>query len=123
MAGDRHDTVVGAHNGKIGGTLSFDVTGDTQHKSGGNIALSAAGRIDLKAMNITLEADQMLTLKVGGSTIVLAGESISISGPTVAIVGSAMVNINGGGANSGGSAQAASPQAPEAPTEADDGTR
>lgn len=123
VAGDRHDTVVGAHNGKIGGTLSFDVTGDTQHKSGGNIALSAAGRIDLKAMNITLEADQMLTLKVGGSTIVLAGESISISGPTVAIVGSAMVNINGGGANSGGSAQAASPQAPEAPTEADDGTR
>ncbi|MFM0626516.1 type VI secretion system Vgr family protein [Paraburkholderia xenovorans] len=123
VTGDRHDTVLGAHKGKIGATLSFDVEGDTQHKSGGNLALSAGGRIDLKAASITLEADQMLTLKVGASTIVLGPAGVSICAPTVAIDGSATVNINGGGASSGGSAQAAAPQAPDAPTEADDGTR
>lgn len=124
VAGDRHDTVTGSHKGKIGGTLSLDVGADTQHKSATNLALTAGEKIDLKAATITLEADQTLTLKVGGSSIVLSASGISIAGVQIAIDGSAMVNINGGGGGGGGaSAQAASPEAPDAPKEADDGTR
>jgi type VI secretion system secreted protein VgrG len=61
-------------------------------------------------MNVVVESNTSLTLKVGSSFIQMSPMSMSIS--------STMVNINSGG--SGGSGSGSSPTAPTEPQEADD---
>ena len=87
--------------------LDFVVDGESKH---------SAGSIHLKADKIVLEGKQEISLKVGGSFIVISPGSVDIKGP--------MVNINTGGNASTASAAAAGVptqmQAPPVPAEPED---
>jgi type VI secretion system secreted protein VgrG len=130
VGADQAITVKGKRQESIGADLEQKVTGnvkttyerDHHHKVTGDLLVGTNGVINLAAMRdfalealnvhakgkigVTLEATASLTLKVGGSSIVISPASITIDAP--------MVSINGGG--SGGSASApAAPQAAQAP--------
>jgi len=102
--GDKHSTVKGNFNEKVGGTLSI-MAGDLQAKLDMKVAIDAGQEIHLKAgVNIVLEAGQ-ITLKAGGSFIVVGPAGVDIVGP--------LVKINSGGA--AGSGSGASPDAAKPP--------
>jgi type VI secretion system secreted protein VgrG len=97
---------------KTGATVSIAATGDVHVKGDANAAVVAAQNVHVKGMNVVVEAATQLTLKVGGSIVVLEAAGVSIVGP--------MVKINSGGAGGSGSgASPVAPTAPEAPAEAE----
>lgn len=97
---------------KIGGSQSLDVAADQDVKVGMKSAVDAGMEIHLKAgMKVVIESGLQLSLKAAGGFIDIGPAGVSISG--------IMVNINSGGAAGAGSG--ASPTAPEAPAEAEEG--
>jgi type VI secretion system secreted protein VgrG len=111
--GDLHLAVKGDQNEKVDGTVSLNAGVGYQAKVGTNYALDAGTEVHVKAgMNLVIESGTMLTLKVGGNFININPAGVFVSGT--------MVMINSGG--SAGSGSGASPQDPQAPTEADTGS-
>jgi type VI secretion system secreted protein VgrG len=109
--GDKHLTVKGDQNEKVSGTVSLKADMDLQQKVGMKHGLDAGMEIHLKAgMNVVIEAGMSITLKAGGGFVVVGPAGVTISGTPVL--------INSGG--SAGSGSGCSPDAPKAPTEADD---
>ncbi len=108
IQGDDHLTIGGDQNEKVSGTVSLTTDADLQQKVSGSFAVGA-GDIHLNGgQNVVIEAGSNLTLKVGGSFVVISAGGVDISGP--------MVNINSGGAaGSGSGASPAEPDAPELP--------
>lgn len=87
---------------KVGGDIGIATDGKFQLKATGDL-VAEAQNVKLKAgAEMTLEATSKLTLKVGGSIVVLDSTGVSIVG--------GVVKINSGG--SGGSAGSASPKEP-----------
>lgn len=73
------------------GTMQLGSDGDALFASRQNVAISAqSGKVEMKAMtNIVLEATATISLKCGGSSVVLSPGGVNIVGP--------MVMINSGG--------------------------
>ena len=114
VEGNLHSEVVSNRNEKVGQTLSLQVGQNLQEKSGQNYAHEAGMEIHLKAgMNVVIEAGLELTIKASGGFINIGPAGIAISGT--------LVLINSGGA--AGSGSGSSPEDPQAPDEADDGSK
>ena len=117
VLGDLNVGVIGATGLKVGGALDIKSDGAMAVTSGGamdvavgaSLTISATGSVHIKATTgIVIDGGTSLSIKVGGTFIVLDPSGVSIVGP--------MVKNNSGG--SGGSASAASkanPTAPQAP--------
>ena len=114
VEGNLHSEVVSNRNEKVGQNLSLQVGQNLQEKSGQNYAHEAGMEIHLKAgMNVVIEAGLELTIKASGGFINIGPAGIAISGT--------LVLINSGGA--AGSGSGSSPEDPQAPDEADDGSK
>jgi type VI secretion system secreted protein VgrG len=98
---------------KITGSNSLAVTGDVIEQFTGNHSSQVTQNLYLKALQVVIEAEVGLTLKVGPNFITLDPSGIAISGVP-------MVQINSGGsALSGSPGSLVSPGSPTAPAEAD----
>ncbi|HEX6730146.1 MAG TPA: M91 family zinc metallopeptidase, partial [Pyrinomonadaceae bacterium] len=73
--------------------LNFSVKGDVVNDFQSNQATIVAAKSELNAREITIEALTKISLKVGGSFVVIDLSGVTISGP--------MVKINSGGAAAG----------------------
>ncbi|BBU31947.1 hypothetical protein BTHE68_56810 [Burkholderia sp. THE68] len=114
VTGARNDAVSGDSNAQVDGTVSLKVGQKMQQKVGTDHAIDAGMNVHIKAgMNVVIEAGMSITLKAGGAFVVIGPASVAVSGTPILL-------------NSGGSAQSgdgASPTAPTAPKDADDGTK
>jgi type VI secretion system secreted protein VgrG len=97
----KEDTYIG-----IDGKLIEGVKGDVAEEYKGKQFTKVSAAAELNAQNITLEALQSITLKVGASFVLVDLMGVTISGPMVKI-------------NSGGSAQGTSPAQFADPTDAE----
>ena len=112
VRGDKSLSVKGDQSEKVGGTFSLNAGADHQEKVGSRYALDAGKEIHLKSgVNLVVESGTTLTVKVGENFININPSGIYIKGK--------MVMINSGGEAGVGSG--ASPEAPQTPSEADDG--
>ncbi len=107
---DSHVTIDGKAAIKITGSNSLAVTGDVIEQFSGNHSSQVTQNLYLKAMQVVIEAEVGLTLKVGSNFI-----TIDMSG--VAISGTPLVQINSAGAALSGSP--GSLVSPTAPAQAD----
>ena len=111
---DRHESITGKEAIKIGGSKSEAVTGDVIEQFQGNHSSQATQNLYLKAMQIVIEAQMGLTLKMGSDSITLVPSGITI-------LGTPMVMINSGGsALSGSPGSLVSPISPANAAVADD---
>ncbi|MFQ5412130.1 MAG: type VI secretion system Vgr family protein, partial [Phycisphaerae bacterium] len=107
---DKHLKVGGDLNEEVTGTVSL-TTQNLQQKIRQSYALDATQEAHVKGgLNVVVESNTSLTMKVGGTFININSGGIFIKGT--------MVMINSGGA--AGSGAGASPASPEEPLEADD---
>ncbi|MFQ5591629.1 MAG: type VI secretion system Vgr family protein [Phycisphaerae bacterium] len=115
IGGNESLAVKGKASIKVDGTHSTNVGGNVVYKFGANHKHDVKQTYAAKALNIKLEASTGIELKCGGSSIVLTPAAIFI-------VGGPLVNINSGSGPPVGpvTAQATSPEAPEAPKSADE---
>jgi type VI secretion system secreted protein VgrG len=114
VEGDLHSETIGNRNEKVGQTMSLQVGQALNEKTGMKFAHEAGQEIHLKAgMNVVIEAGTELTIKASGGFINIGPAGVAIQGT--------MVLINSGGA--AGSGSGCSPQDPQKPDEADDGTK
>jgi type VI secretion system secreted protein VgrG len=111
---DHHLEIDGKEAIKITGSHSMSVTGDVIEQFQGNHSSQVTQNLYLKGMQVVIEAEVGLTIKVGGNFITLDPSG-------VAIMGSPMVQINSAGAAlSGSPGSLESPIAPTDPAVADD---
>ena len=118
VVGNRLEKIEGNHNLKItgdqgikiGGNHSLDVTGNVTESVTGNQSTSVTQNVYIKGMQVVIEAEVGLTIKMGPNFITLDPSGISISGVP-------LVNIN-----SGGSALSGSPGSPVTMTDPTDPT-
>jgi len=75
---DRNLDVAGKEAKKVEGTLSLTVTGDVTEVFKANHSMSVTDDSDIKGTNISIEATDKITLKVGGSTISIEASGITI---------------------------------------------
>jgi type VI secretion system secreted protein VgrG len=110
VKGDKHLKVSGDQCEQVNGTVSQKLGMDLQEKVGMKAAVDAGMEIHLKAaMNAVIEGGMSVTLKAGGGFVVVGPAGVTISGMPIL--------LNSGG--SAGQGSGASPQAPQAPLEAD----
>jgi len=119
VGGDLNTAVDGATGLKVGGGLDIKVAGAVALSSGGamdvdaggSLTISSVGSVHIKAATgVVIDGGMSLTIKVGGTFIVLDPSGVSIVGPMIK-------NNSGGSAGSASSATKASPTAPQAPAE------
>ncbi|GAL33767.1 VgrG protein [Vibrio maritimus] len=117
-AKDMTREVVNDYNETIGGEMTSTVTKNITQtvekqttltaKEGINLStdksynLTAKENINEQGKEITLTADDTLTLKVGSSKIVVTSDKIEISSGTVAVSGSSKVSVEGGSLSQSG---------------------
>ncbi len=119
VKGDRHQTVDGDQNQSIDGTLSVRTGSDVQIRADGKMGVDGGNEIHLKAATVVIEAMQGLTLKCGGSNVVLDPAGATIKGSMVTIDGS-LIKIASGPGSPAGSGAGASPDSATLPDDADD---
>lgn len=88
MEGKQAILVVGSH--------SMTIQGDMIEVFKANHSEEVTDDYYLKASNIVIEAMSNITLKVGGSYIVIEAGGIEIKGPQTTVKGDAMTTIQGG---------------------------
>ena len=111
---DHHVTIQGKEAIKITGSKSEAVTGDVNEQFQGNHSSQVTQNLYLKAMQIVIEAQMGLCLKVGSNFI-------NIQPTGITIVGMPMTMINSGGsALSGSAGSLVSPLSPTDAAVADD---
>lgn len=111
---DHHLEIDGKEAIKITGSHSMSVQGDVIEQFQGNHSSQVTQNLYLKGMQVVIEAELGLTIKVGGNFV-----TIDPSG--VAIMGTPMVQINSAGsALSGSPGSLESPTAPTDPAAADE---
>ena len=94
----------------VGGSQSLTVGSDSLNKVGGNLKFDVSSECFVKATKIIMEADAGISLKCGGSFVLIDSSGVSVSGP--------MVKLNSGG-SALSSSVTDSPAAPAEPEEAD----
>ncbi|HEY3983564.1 type VI secretion system Vgr family protein [Cedecea sp.] len=120
--GDEHHNVRGKSFRQVGKDFSLHIEGKGACKVEGNLALMAS-KLDVKSSrNLTLEAGVTLTLKAGGSTLVLGPTGVSIDGALINIKANTLVNINSGSGAKASTAEEPNTSTPQHPKEADDGS-
>jgi len=82
---DRDLTVTGKEDKEIGGEQILTVKGDVAETFKGNHDETTTLNYKLKALKITIEADTMIELKVGGSIITLDPAMIKLNGGIIKI--------------------------------------
>ena len=108
IGNDRHLKVTSKQAIEVGASYSLTVTGDVIEVFKSGHSEQTTNDYYLKAMKVVIEGMTNLTLKVGGSYVVISPAGVDIQGP--------MVKINSGGAP--GVGQALSAVLPAAPEEA-----
>ncbi|MEK7407309.1 MAG: type VI secretion system tip protein TssI/VgrG, partial [Acidobacteriota bacterium] len=103
---DHYLTIEGKEAIKIDGSHSFKVDGNVIEQFGANHSEQVTANYYLKGMNIVIEADVGLTIKVGGNFVTINPAGVQISGTML------MLN-SGGSALSGSPGNLVSPQAPK----------
>jgi type VI secretion system secreted protein VgrG len=96
---------------KTDAALSFQASSDI-HVKGANIGIDGQNVHIKGGTNVVIEAGTQLSLKVGGSCVVIEAAGVSIVGPQVKI-------NSGGAAGSGAGCSPVAPTAPETPDEAE----
>ncbi|HEX7901281.1 MAG TPA: type VI secretion system tip protein TssI/VgrG [Planctomycetota bacterium] len=105
---------------QVGGKLGLTVKGDAVHVFKANGGFDVTGDLVIKAQSIVLDATGGITLKSGGSSVVVDAVGVSLKGAIVTIQGD-MTKINSGPGSSpksGSPGSAGAPKTPEAPKEA-----
>lgn len=82
---DRDLTVTGKEDKEVGGEQILTVKGDVTETFKGNHNETTTLNYKLKALKITIEADTMIELKVGGSSITLDPAMIKLNGGIIKI--------------------------------------
>jgi type VI secretion system secreted protein VgrG len=97
------------------------VEGDVAESFKGNHSEETAGDVYLKGTNFVIEATAQLSLKVGGSSVVIDSSGVSVKGSLVTIDGSMVKIASGPGSSpgSGSSGSVVTPIAPMIPEDAD----
>lgn len=114
---DRHLAVAGKEAIEIGGSHSFTVKGDVIEVFKASHSEQTSGSYYLKATSIVIEALGGVTLKCGGSHVVVDPSGVTVKGAVVTIDGGLIKIASGPGSGPGsGSGGAAVPAA--APTRA-----
>ena len=119
---DLHLNVKGKQALEITGSSSLTVTGDVIEVFKANHSEQVTQSYYVKAMGVVIEAMTGITLKCGGSNIVIDASGVTVKGPMVTIDG-AMIRIASGPgspAMSGSAGSAVSPIAPKEALEADE---
>jgi type VI secretion system secreted protein VgrG len=106
IAGKQAVEITGSHSLKVNGNVIEKFQSDHCEETGSNYYL--------KAMGVVIESMNSMTLKVGGSNIVIDPSGITLKGPMVTIDGS-MVKIASGPGSSPGSGSMLSVVPPAAP--------
>ena len=70
---------------QIGGAMIVAAKGDRTDTSGATLNDTAAGAQIIKAQNVTYEADALLSVTMGASTLVLTPASVSITGASIKV--------------------------------------
>jgi len=134
---NRHEKIAEEHRVSVGkdyslavkGKMMIEITGassvtakDAVHEDyKSSQSTKVAQNLSIAAQGVVIEGSTGITLKCGGSSVVLDASGVTIKGATVTIDGS-MTKINSGPGSSPQSAtapSAAAPQEPTAPKEAD----
>jgi type VI secretion system secreted protein VgrG len=119
---DRHLKVTGKEAVEIGGSHSFTVKGDVIEVFKANHSEQVTQNYYLKGMGIVIESMQGITLKCGGSAVVVDQTGVTLKGTGTVTIDGPMVKIASGPgspAASGSAGSAVPPIAPNAPNEAD----
>lgn len=119
---DRHLKVVGKQAAAIGESYSLRVEGDAIIETGGKHSLNVLGELHIKAAKIVLEASQGVSLKSGGSELVLDNSGGTLKGANVTLDGS-MVKIASGPGSPASPASPGNLVSPVAATDAEDADR
>ena len=110
---DHHLDIEGKQAIKIVGSHSMQVTGDVIEAFQGNQSTQVTQAVYIKGMQVVIEGEVGLTIKVGGNFVTIDPSGVYITGT--------MVFINSGGAALSGSAGSpVSPLSPTDPAQADD---
>jgi type VI secretion system secreted protein VgrG len=114
--GDLHRTVEGKEAIKVVGSRSLTVISDVIEVFQANQSTQVTGNLYVKAAQTVIEATGGLTIKCGGSSVVIDPSGVTIKGPMVVIDGG-MTRINSGPGSPAMTGQAGSAVSPIAPTE------
>jgi type VI secretion system secreted protein VgrG len=117
IGGDHHLKIDGKEAISVTGSHSFTVTGDVIEVFKANHSEQTTQNYYLKAMGVVIEAMTGITLKCGGSNVVIDPSGVTIKGPMVTVDGS-MVRIASGPGSPPMSGTAGSAVSAAAPTEA-----
>jgi type VI secretion system secreted protein VgrG len=102
---------------KIGSNLSIDIGMNHNHKVGMSYGVDSGQTVYIKGgMNVVIESGLELTLTAAGGFINIGPAGVAISGTLV------LIN-SGGAAGTGTPVQTTNPATPQAPDQADDGTK
>jgi len=118
---DRNLTVGGKQAIEIGASHSFSVQGDVIEVFKANHSEQTTSNYYLKAMGTVIESMSGITLKCGGSSVVIDPSGVTLKGPIVTVDGGMVKIASGPGSPpmSGSAGSAVPPAAPEASLEAD----
>jgi type VI secretion system secreted protein VgrG len=114
---DHHEKVSGKEAKHVGGSRSLTVAGDVIEVFQSNRSEEVAQNLYVRARGIVIEAQTAITLKVGGSNVVIDSSGVTVAGTTVTI-DSNTTNINCGPGSPATVGQAGNAVSPAAPTEA-----
>ena len=81
--GGRGTDTTGPYNQTVGGAIIHSVTGDRAETAGAMYTEVAAGAHIVKADEVTFEAETMLTLVMGASTVTMMPAMVAIAGVSV----------------------------------------
>jgi type VI secretion system secreted protein VgrG len=79
--------VTGTMSSKVGGIIYRKIAGDLAETAASNITEVATGAQILKATNIAIEGQSMLTIVMGASTIVMTPSTVTIAGLSMKVDG------------------------------------
>jgi type VI secretion system secreted protein VgrG len=85
--------VGGVMNATAGGAIIRSVDGDLEEKSGAAFTEIAAGATILKATNISIEGETMLTVVMGASTISMMPAMVTIAGASLKVDGEVVEGV------------------------------
>jgi type VI secretion system secreted protein VgrG len=85
--GGRHVTIGADLKHKVAGAILTQLKGDRSDASAGDFLEIAGGAQLIKATNVIFEADSLLTVIMGGSTITMTKASVSIAGTKITLDG------------------------------------